>query len=87
MDALALARVRHPGKHARCSFLTARRRWTAYRSCTRTVFLNANGTGRWTLTIKRRFPKGVYWLWPRAVDVDGHVTVTRIGSHVTLRLR
>jgi hypothetical protein len=87
LDALAFARVRHAGKRARCSFLTARRRWTAYRSCTRTVFLQAHGTDRWALTIERRFAKGVYWLWPRTVDVNGHATATRIASHLTLRLR
>jgi Regulator of chromosome condensation (RCC1) repeat/Divergent InlB B-repeat domain len=87
LDAVAFARVRHPGKRATCSFLTARYRWTGYRTCTHTLFLKANGTSHWGLTIKRRFAKGVYWLWAHAVDIHDRVTTTRISSHASFRLR
>jgi len=42
-------------------------------SCRRTTYISAKGATKWTLTLKRRLPKGQYQIWVRAVDAAGNV--------------
>jgi hypothetical protein len=42
-------------------------------SCRRTSYVNAKGSTRWTLTLKRRLPRGRYQIWVRGVDAAGNV--------------
>jgi hypothetical protein len=41
--------------------------------CTRAVFLNAKGTTTWSLTVKRKVPKGAYTIVVRVRDAAGTV--------------
>jgi Matrixin len=72
----AVARVevaisRTAGKR-RCRFVAAGGKLTAARSCSRPVWLKAKGTTHWSLSTKRRLPRGTYTIQVRARDAAGN---------------
>jgi hypothetical protein len=52
----------------RCRFLRSSGRLGPRVSCTRTRFLRARGTRRWSFTAPRPLPVGRYVAWVRGVD-------------------
>ena len=57
-------------------------------SCLRTTYISAKGAKKWTLTLKRRLPKGQYQIWVRGVDAAGNVErKSRKRNFKRLRLR
>jgi hypothetical protein len=72
----AVARVevaisRTAGKR-RCRFVAAGGKLTTARSCSRPVWLKAKGTTYWSLSTKRRLPRGTYTIQVRARDAAGN---------------
>jgi hypothetical protein len=63
---------RRSGK--RCRFVAGSGRLGSARACSRPVFLRATGTTRWTMTLKRKLPRGTYTVLVRARDAAGNVT-------------
>jgi 6-phosphogluconolactonase (cycloisomerase 2 family) len=79
---------------ASCNVLTARgglARQAAKRGvCAARRFIPANGTGRWTLKLRKPLPRGRYVLYARAIDRAGNVErlfTTRLGNRRAFRLR
>jgi hypothetical protein len=71
----AVARVevaisRTAGK--RCRFVAATGKLTSARSCAKPVWLKAKGTTTWSLSTKRRLPRGTYTIQVRARDAAGN---------------
>ncbi len=56
----------------RCRFVAAAGRLTSARSCSKPVWLKAKGTTRWSLSLKRRLPRGTYRIQVRARDAAGN---------------
>jgi len=42
-------------------------------SCRKTTYISAKGATKWSLTLKRRLPKGRYQIWVRGIDAAGNV--------------
>lgn len=59
-------------KHRQCSYLKPNGRFTARRSCLRTVYIPVKGTTSWSLTTKR-LSRGHYKVWVRGIDARGNV--------------
>jgi carboxypeptidase family protein len=57
----------------RCRFVTRSGRLSRARACGKPVWLKAAGTTRWTLSTKRKLPRGLYTVRVRARDVAGNV--------------
>jgi hypothetical protein len=68
----------------RCRYLSAKGTLGAPASCARPRYLRAKGTTRWSLTAKRRLPKGTYRIRVRATDAAGNTGRVRAR---TVRLR
>ena len=56
----------------RCRFVAAGGTLTSARSCSKPVWLKAKGTTRWSLSLKRRLPRGTYTIQVRARDAAGN---------------
>jgi hypothetical protein len=56
----------------RCRFVARNGRLTGARSCSKPVWLRAKGTTSWTLSTKRRLPRGTYTIQLRARDAAGN---------------
>jgi hypothetical protein len=57
-------------------------------SCRRTTYVSGKGTTKWSLTLKRRLPKGQYQIWVRGIDAAGNVEKkSRKRNFKRLRLR
>jgi hypothetical protein len=72
----AVARVevaisRTAGKR-KCRFVAASGKLTSARSCSKPVWLKAKGTTTWSLSTKRRLPRGTYTIQVRARDAAGN---------------
>jgi hypothetical protein len=67
-----LAISRKAPKH-RCRFVAASGRLTSARKCSKPVFLKAKGSTSWSLTTKRKLPRGTYTLQVRARDAAGNL--------------
>ena len=52
--------------------MAANGRLTKARKCAKRVFLKAKGTASWTLTLKRKLPRGRYAIQVRAIDRAGN---------------
>jgi hypothetical protein len=57
---------------SKCRFVTRSGKLTSARKCTRRVFVKARGTTSWSLTSKRKLPKGSYTVLVRARDAAGN---------------
>jgi sulfur carrier protein ThiS len=57
----------------RCRFVTRSGALTRKRGCSRPLFLAAHGTTTWSLTTKRKLPRGSYTIRVRARDAAGNV--------------
>jgi hypothetical protein len=74
--ASAIARVevaiaRKAGR--RCRFVKRSGKLTLRRACSRALFLAANGAASWSLTARRRLPRGTYIIRVRARDSAGNL--------------
>lgn len=59
-------------KGKKCKQLDAKGKFVAAQKCTEpTAFMAAKGTTSWTFKVRKRFPKGKYVLFARAVDTSG----------------
>lgn len=56
----------------RCRFVAAGGPLTRVRSCSKPVWLKAKGTTQWSLSVKRRLPRGTYTIQVRARDAAGN---------------
>jgi Quinohemoprotein amine dehydrogenase, alpha subunit domain III len=65
--AISRAASRH-----RCRFVARSGKLTSARSCSKPVLLKAKGTTKWSLSTKRRLPRGTYTIQLRARDVAGN---------------
>jgi pseudomonalisin len=71
----------------RCSFLTAKGKWTKLGGCAPKDYFAAKGTAKWSFSKKVKLTKGVYFLWEHAVDNRKYTTKNRAGKHVFFRIR
>ena len=76
LDRRQVARVevaisRKAGKK-KCRFVQANGKLTKARSCKKPVFVRAKGTNRWSLSLKRKLPRGKYTIQVRARDAAGN---------------
>ena len=69
----------------RCRFVAASGKLSTARSCSKPVWLKAKGTTSWSLTTKRRLPRGTYTIQLRSRDAAGNLQAS-VASR-TLRLR
>ena len=56
----------------KCRFVQANGKLTKARSCKKPVFLRAKGTSTWSLSLKRKLPRGKYTIQVRARDAAGN---------------
>jgi hypothetical protein len=56
----------------KCRFVARSGKLTPARKCSKAVFLKANGTTSWTLSVKRKLPRGRYTVLARATDAAGN---------------
>jgi hypothetical protein len=79
--------ARRTGK--KCRSLLANGKLSRKRtSCRRTTYVSAKGKTKWSLTLKRRLPKGQYQIWVRGIDAAGNVEKkSRKRNFKRLRLR
>ena len=66
-----LAIARKTGR--KCRFVTRSGALTRKRACSRAVFLAAKGTTSWSLSTKRKLPRGTYTIRVRARDAAGNL--------------
>ncbi len=59
--------------HRKCRFLLGNGRFSAPRSCLRTIYVVAKGTSSWSFKAKAHFPKGRYVVWTRGYDIANNV--------------
>jgi hypothetical protein len=57
----------------RCRFLRGNGTFGPAVRCTRTSYLSASGTARWSLSVKGRLPRGRYVVWVRGLDLFGNI--------------
>ena len=70
---------------AKCRFVKGSGKLTTARKCSRPVFLKANGTTTWSLTTKRKLPKGSYAIVVRVTDAAGNVTAAAAKRKVRVK--
>jgi hypothetical protein len=56
----------------KCRFVARSGKLAPARSCAKPLWLKAKGTTRWSLSTKRRLPRGAYTIQLRARDVAGN---------------
>ena len=56
----------------KCRFVKANGKLTKARSCKKPVFVRAKGTSNWSLSLKRKLPRGKYTIQVRARDAAGN---------------
>jgi hypothetical protein len=70
----------------RCRWVTNKRgKLSKRRSCKKPVWLKAKGTTKWTLTLKRKLPRGRYGLQVRARDAAGNIQAKPTRRRVRIR--
>jgi hypothetical protein len=69
----------------KCRFVAASGRLTSARKCSKPVFLKAKGTTTWSLSVKRKLPRGSYTVLVRARDAAGNLQST--AAKRSLRVR
>jgi pseudomonalisin len=84
---ISIAREKTVHGKLKCSFLTAKHRFTAYGSCKPRDYLKAKGTTKWSFSLKFTFKRGVYFIWEHAIDNKKLSTKNTAGKHVFFRLR
>jgi hypothetical protein len=57
----------------RCRFLRPGGRFSSARSCSRPLYVPADGLRRWKLKVRGDFPDGRYLTWSQATDTGGNV--------------
>jgi hypothetical protein len=69
----------------KCRFVTRSGKLTTARKCSKPVFLKAKGTTSWSLTTKRKLPKGAYTILARARDAAGNRQAKPAKRKLTVR--
>jgi hypothetical protein len=69
----------------KCRFVAANGKLGKARGCSRAVFLNAKGTTTWSLSLKRKLPRGSYTVLVRARDAAGNLQGKAAKRTVRLR--
>ncbi|MEA2272272.1 MAG: kumamolisin [Solirubrobacteraceae bacterium] len=80
-----VAIARQAGK--RCRFVSKSGAFGAARSCSRPRYVQAKGTGKWSLALKAHLPAGRYLMTVRAVDLAGNKERPGKANRRAIRIR